>query len=98
MGRINKAVKTIIKSGIDPFLDGKKNFENQSEEMEALARKRLQTCLECVHFKDEPIEVFKVNDENLPEASGKYCEDCGCVLSFKLRQSIEPCAKWQEEK
>ena len=98
MGRINKAVKTIIKSGIDPFLDGKKNFENQSEEMEELARKRLQTCLECVHFKDEPIEVFKVKDENLPEASGKYCEDCGCVLSFKLRQSIQPCEKWQEEK
>ena len=98
MGRINKAVKTIIKSGIDPFLDGKKNFENQSEEMEELARKRLQFCLECVHFKDEPIQVFKVKDENLPEASGKYCEDCGCVLSFKLRQSIQPCEKWQEEK
>lgn len=98
MGRINKAVKTIIKSGIDPFLDGKKNFENKSEEMEELARKRIQTCLSCVHFKDEPIEVFKVKDENLPEASGKYCEDCGCVLSFKLRQSIQPCAKWQEKK
>lgn len=98
MGRIKKAVRTIIESGINPFIEGKKNFESQSEEVEELARKRLQTCLRCDHFKDEPIEMFKVKDENLPEASGKYCEECGCVLSYKLRQSIQPCKKWQEKK
>lgn len=98
MGRIKKAVRTIIESGIDPFIEGKKNFESQSEEVEKLARKRLQFCLSCEYFKDEPIKAFKVEDKSLPEASGKYCEECGCVLSYKLRQSIQPCEKWQEKK
>ena len=96
MGRIKKAVETVTKKGVKPLVQGKKNFNNPTDEVEALAKERLEICKGCVFFEEEPIEWLKVEDERLPEASGMYCADCGCVSSYKIRQSLQLCEKWQE--
>ncbi|WP_448607592.1 hypothetical protein [Paenimyroides ceti] len=93
---ITKKAKTIAKSGIEPYQEGKHNFENENPDVEALALKRSEICSGCEYFKTEPIKKFHVTDDRIPVLSKMYCEDCGCISSFKLRQSIEVCKKWRE--
>lgn len=92
---IGKA-NTLLDVGIDPFLIGKENFENPKTEIEKLAIERKDICLTCSNYEDEPIESCQVTDNGIPELTNKMCGDCFCILSYKLRQSIDKCDKWQK--
>ena len=61
-----------------------------------LARERLEKfCGGCIHNTDEPIPDMRVRDNTIPELSNKTCDLCGCVLSFKIRQSVKKCQYWK---
>lgn len=89
-------IKTLAQDGLDPFIKGKRNFDNQVDEIESLAKERAETCKGCRYFKDEPIQWLRVEDKSILELSGKSCGKCGCVLSYKTRQSIKTCSKWSK--
>lgn len=76
---------------------GIKNFKFAKSEVEELAKKRADKAKNCENFKDEPIDFLKVKDKRIPELSGKYCVNCGCVASFKFRQNISKCECWEEK-
>jgi hypothetical protein len=96
MQSFSKKIKTLLDVGIDPYLSGKENFNSPIKEVEDLALERLFDCLDCLSFIDEPISFLKVKDKNIPDFSGKMCDECGCTLSYKVRQSISKCNKWQK--
>jgi len=81
--------------GLDPIKTGMYNFKYPDAQTEDLAIKRKNTCIECPLYVDEPILFFKVTDPRIAELSNKMCDDCGCTLSYKLRQSIVKCERWQ---
>lgn len=95
--RVKKIVESVKKSGIDPFKEGRKNFLRPKQEIEKLAKQRIEICKACDDFEDETVDLFKVKDKRIPEATEKYCGDCGCIISYKIRQSVEPCKKWGEK-
>lgn len=65
--------------------------------VEDKAKKRFENyCRRCPFFQDEVYESEKVEDERIPELSGKMCSDCGCTLSFKTRQNVKKCKKWKD--
>lgn len=94
---IKSKVKTISHVGLKPYEAGKHNFYYIDDEAESLAKERLKTCVGCEFFVDEPIDFLRVKDEKIPELSNKMCGNCGCTLAYKIRQSIQPCDKWQQE-
>lgn len=96
MQSFKKKIKTLIKEGFEPVEEGVYNFHNKNVEVEELALRRSEKCSVCPMFEDEPISFLRVEDKSLPLLSGKYCSDCGCTLSYKLRQSKTKCEKWQE--
>ena len=79
------------------YNEGMDNFEYPNPKIEMLAKERMEKVASCKHFKDEPIKQLRVNDVLIPEASGKYCDNCGCIISYKIRQSIEKCPCWNED-
>lgn len=87
--------ETILKVGLKPYNEGKKNFNDPIPEVEDLARERLEICKRCPHFKKEPISFFRVKDERIKGFSEMMCGDCGCELPYKSRQSITICKKWK---
>lgn len=87
--------KTILEYGIDAFVQGKRNYENPTNKIEKLAKERFKTCVDCVFFKKEPVDFLRIQDKYITELSGMYCEDCGCSLTYKTRQSIKKCKKWK---
>lgn len=93
---LSSKIKTILTQGIDPFLEGKHNFEKPKHEIELLAKERAITCLGCRYYKDEPIDFLRVKDDKITELSGKSCGKCGCVLPYKTRQSKSICKRWQK--
>jgi len=93
---VKRKVLTLLETGVDPFFEGKFNFENTNKDVELLAIERKNICSGCEFYEDEPIEAFQVHDKNIPELSNKMCGDCFCILSYKLRQSKIKCGKWQE--
>jgi len=96
MQSFKKKVSTLLSEGLDGLSEGIDNFKYNIPEVEAKAKKRLQTCLTCPLFKPEPIPMFRVKDKRLPEASKMYCSGCGCTISYKIRQSVFKCEKWNE--
>jgi hypothetical protein len=90
-------IKKILSADLSAFSDGKKNFDTPKEDVERLAAERLEKSKKCRFFKKEPITWLRVNDRRLPEASGKYCENCGCIMSYKLRQNTDKCECWDED-
>lgn len=91
---LSSKIKTIIKDGLDPYFEGKRNFEHPNPEMELLAAERAKTCVGCRYFKKEPIGFLRITDHNVPELSDMSCGKCGCLSPYKNRQSIKPCKKW----
>lgn len=96
MRSFNKKITTLLNVGIDPYKEGKGNFDNPINEVEELANKRLLDCIKCPNFVDEPIDFLRVKDKRIKELSNKMCDLCGCTLPYKLRQSIEKCELWKE--
>ncbi len=93
MRSFKKKIVTLISNGIDPYIEGRLNFENPSEEIESIAKERLKYC-NCL--VEEPIEFLRVEDKRIPELSNMMCDICGCTASYKFRQSIKKCEKWQK--
>lgn len=64
----------------------------------ALAQRRYeQHCKSCEHNVEDPVEDMRETDSEIPELSGRMCSHCGgCVLSFKIRQSVKKCDFWHE--
>lgn len=94
---LKNKIFTLAVDGLEPYEQGKANFEHPTPCIEKLAKERAETCKACPFFKTEPIESFQVVDSRIPELSKMYCEECGCISSYKLRQSIEVCDRWQQE-
>jgi hypothetical protein len=82
--------KTVLTDGLDPYEEGKKNFNDGV----GIDKKKLDICRGCKHFKEEPVDFLRVEDKDVPELSGKMCGACGCTLSYKIRQNIKPCKEW----
>lgn len=91
-------VKRLINGikNIDKVAIGAYNFENGINDN--LARKiHLKACNEsCEHFEDEQVEWLKTDDDAVEGLSGKTCNECWCILSYKLRVEGEKCplGKW----
>lgn len=94
MGSISKKAKSILQNGIAPIIEGMDNYANPKPEIEALAKERLKTCRGCEFYADEPIPLFAIKDHTLAGANKKFCDNCGCALPYKLRQTQKPCEKW----
>ena len=63
-----------------------------------LAKKRFEDhCSICDFNVTDPVEDMRETDSQIPEASDKMCSHCGgCVMSYKLRQSVIKCEFWDE--
>jgi hypothetical protein len=96
MQNFKKKLETIKKDGLEPLAIGMKNFKFPKQEVEILAKQRTDTCIYCEKCTDEPIPIFRVEDENIKILSNKICNDCGCTLSYKTRQSLKKCERWKE--
>lgn len=96
MQSFKKKIVSLMENGIEPLEVGMHNFRNPVLEIERLAENRMNECSGCEFFQTEPIEMFRVIDKRIAELSNMYCEECGCTLSYKLRQSIIKCDKWLE--
>lgn len=82
---------------ISAIIAGIRNFLTGSEKWNDTAIDRLENfCADCEFFVDEKVVSERVADKDIPGLSGKSCAHCGCVLSFKLRQSVKPCEFWKE--
>ena len=61
-----------------------------------LAKERFENhCKKCEFNIKEPIEDMRVKDF-IPELSDRMCGDCGCVLSYKILQSVKKCEYWKK--
>lgn len=96
MQSFKKKIVSLIEHGTDGLGEGMRNFKNYDKEVETLAESRKNTCIGCEFYVDEPIPFLRVEDKRISELSNKMCNKCGCTLSYKLRQSIDKCDKWQE--
>ena len=96
MQSFKKKIVSLVSNGIEPLEEGMRNFRNPVLEIERLAENRMNECLVCDFFQPEPISFLRVKDKRITELSNMMCDECGCTLSYKLRQSIEKCSKWQE--
>lgn len=63
-----------------------------------LARRRFEnSCKACPHNVPDPVTSMRVEDTKIKELSSKMCDHCGgCVLSYKIRQTIKKCEFWDE--
>lgn len=76
---------------------GIKNFNFFNKKVEKLALERLENkCKGCNFNILEPIEELRVTDTRIPDLTNRTCGDCGCVLAYKLRQSVKKCSKWEQ--
>jgi len=96
MQSFKKKIVSLVNIGIDPIFEGINNLNHPNIDVEILAKERMKTCIGCPMYVDEPISFLKVIDKSIPELSNKMCDSCGCTLSYKLRQSIETCDKWEK--
>jgi len=89
---IFKKIKSVLKDGVEPIDEGMANFQNES--MESAASERAKVCAGCESRVKEPISMFRVEDKKIPLLSERMCDECGCPLSYLLRQNIKICKKW----
>ena len=96
MQSFKKKIVSLMSNGLEPLEIGMRNFKNIDIDVELLAIDRMEICKGCSFFVEEPIDFLRVTDKNIPEISNKMCDECGCTLSYKLRQSKTKCIKWLE--
>jgi hypothetical protein len=94
MHSFKKKLSTLAENGVEPVYEGIHNFNKPDPEIEALALERANTCKGCPMFVKEPVGFLAVKDERIPILSKIMCDDCGCTLPYKTRQSITVCDKW----
>lgn len=91
---IFKKIKSIGRFGLEPIEEGMANHALKDKPIEEKAVRRALTCVSCPNYVDEPIDLFKIKDERIPELDGKMCDECGCALPYLLRQDLKVCTKW----
>lgn len=96
MGSLFKKIKSIGKYGLEPLEEGMANYQLDNSEIENKASERALECLSCHNFEEEPIDLFKIIDNKIPEISEMMCGDCGCALPYLLRQDIKICKLWKK--
>jgi len=96
MGSFLKKVKTISKHGIEPIIQGVKNYRLNDIDIELKALERSEVCKECDLFEKEPIDFLRVEDTRIPILNEMMCNDCGCASPYLLRQDLKVCSKWKE--
>lgn len=95
---IIKKSKTIIENGslgIEAIREGVNNYNTYSQDIEDIAQLRINNCVNCEHYKEEPNFLLKIEDTSIIEADDMMCNDCGCALPYKIRQNVIKCDKWQ---
>lgn len=91
-GESNKEIAITLKA----VMAGMTNFTLGISSAKKLAEKRYKDyCSGCEYNTKEQVKELIVEDEDIPQLSGRSCADCGCVLSYKLRQNIKQCRKWK---
>ena len=83
-----------VKKDLKAVACGMSNFYLGLKNSEAIERFE-NHCKSCEFNIQEPLEEMKVKDSTVPQLSGRQCGLCGCVLSFKIRQSIKKCQYWK---
>lgn len=96
MQSFKKKIVSLLEHGTDPLIEGMHNFKHPNIDIELLAKERSDECIKCKLNVLEPIDFLRVNDTRIPELTNRMCDECGCTLSYKLRQSQTKCTKWQE--
>lgn len=96
MGSLFKKIKSIGKYGLEPLEEGMANYKLNNQDIENKASERALECLSCINFVEEPIDLFKIIDDRIPETSEMMCNNCGCALTYLLRQDIKICKLWKE--
>lgn len=94
MRSFKKKLTTLATSGLEPVYEGMHNFNVPNESVEALAVERSKVCETCPLRVKEPVGFLAVKDERIPVISKMMCDECGCTLPYKTRQSISTCHKW----
>lgn len=85
----------IIKS-TKAVMQGVTNFHLGIKSAENIARERFEKhCKSCVFNIPELVESLQVTDEKIPRLTNRQCGNCGCVLAYKLRQSVKKCEFWK---
>lgn len=95
MHSIFKKGKSILKYGLEPYEVGKGNYQLNDPKLEKKAKERFKVCSGCRFLEEEPIDFLKVEDR-IKEASNKMCGQCGCTISYLIRQDLKICKKWGE--
>lgn len=94
---LNKQEEINIIRDTKAVASGILNFKTGNKKAQELAKKRFENhCKSCKFSIEEPISELRVVDKQIPELSGKTCGDCGCILSYKLRQSVNKCSRWEQ--
>lgn len=100
-----KRFKESLKRESDPnilestraVMQGFTNFHLGIKSAEHIAMERYEKhCKTCVYNMQEPVESLRVEDKAIEEASNRQCGLCGCVLAYKLRQSVKKCKYWND--
>ena len=91
---LSSKIITLLSDGVNPYLEGKMNFNTPIAEFERLAKERADICNGCRYFKKEPIPFLRIKDNRVPELTDMACGKCGCELAYKVRQNIKTCSKW----
>lgn len=92
----NKAL-SYLKQGLNKTERAKAMGEyyanNYNAEIEKIAEERYDKCKHLII--EEPVKMLRVEDKVKPKWSGKIFKDCGCPISYKLRQTIINCKCWE---
>lgn len=94
---IKEKASTISENGIvgvKAIKEGFDNYNNPTKETELLAKERLKECLKCEFYEEEESDLLKIEDTLMIELDSMKCGHCSCALTYKLRQSILKCNKW----
>ena len=83
-----------VKKDLKAVFSGMSNFYFRKNT--TLAKQRYDDfCKGCIYNVKEPIESMRLTDKDITELSGRSCGLCGCVLSYKTRQSVKKCPYWK---
>ena len=81
---------------IKEIIEGYTNYLKQDDEtVQDIAKKRAEICAKCPSAKTG-LHSALLPDGSLGKIKGKYCGECGCPLSPKVRSKSSKCPlnKW----
>lgn len=94
MGSLSKKIRTVVHTGFDPIIEGRRNYNRNIKAVEAKALERSEVCRGCTSNVKEPLESAKAKDARIVHLSDRMCDECGCPLAYLLRQDKKVCTLW----